>query len=97
MKLKITNASQSRLCSLFRSIAPVLESPKSSGQTSFQDKRAITGLWTEVCVTWPNIEVIGAGYNIDVVEDCCAATTTPEAGKRDWKDNTHSRLCAHTP
>ena len=33
------------------------------------------GLWTEVCVTWPTIEMIGAGYNIYVVEDCCGATS----------------------
>lgn len=31
----------------------------------------LTGLWTEVCVTWPAIEMIGDGYNIYVVEDCC--------------------------
>jgi nicotinamidase-related amidase len=31
----------------------------------------MTGLWTEVCVTWPTIE----GYNIYVVEDCCGATS----------------------
>ena len=36
------------------------------------------GLWTEVCVTWPTIEMLGAGYNIYVVEDCCGATS-PEA------------------
>lgn len=35
----------------------------------------ITGLWTEVCVTWPTIEMLGAGYNIYVVEDCCGATS----------------------
>ena len=35
----------------------------------------LTGLWTEVCVTWPAIEMIGAGYNIYVVEDCCGATS----------------------
>ena len=35
----------------------------------------ITGLWTEVCVTWPTLEMLGAGYNIDVVEDCCGATS----------------------
>ena len=33
------------------------------------------GLWTEVCVTWPTIEMLGAGYNIYVVEDCCGATS----------------------
>src|ERR1700749_870830 len=38
----------------------------------------MTGLWTEVCVTWPTIEMLGAGYNIYVVEDCCGATS-PEA------------------
>ena len=31
----------------------------------------MTGLWTEVCVTWPTIEMLGAGFNIYVVEDCC--------------------------
>ena len=36
------------------------------------------GLWTEVCVTWPTIEMLGAGYNVYVVEDCCGATS-PEA------------------
>ncbi len=36
----------------------------------------MTGLWTEVCVTWPTIEMLGAGYNIYVVEDCCGATST---------------------
>src|SRR5436853_2153631 len=36
----------------------------------------MTGLWTEVCITWPTIEMLGAGYNIYVVEDCCGATST---------------------
>jgi nicotinamidase-related amidase len=36
----------------------------------------MTGLWTEVCVTWPTIEMLGEGYNIYVVEDCCGATST---------------------
>jgi nicotinamidase-related amidase len=35
----------------------------------------MTGLWTEVCVTWPTIEMLGAGYNMYVVEDCCGATS----------------------
>jgi nicotinamidase-related amidase len=35
----------------------------------------LTGLWTEVCITWPAIEMIAAGYNIYVVEDCCGATS----------------------
>jgi nicotinamidase-related amidase len=35
----------------------------------------MTGLWTEVCVTWPAIEMIAAGYNVYVVEDCCGATS----------------------
>src|SRR5438067_4369045 len=35
----------------------------------------MTGLWTEVCITWPAIEMLGAGYNIYVVEDCCGATS----------------------
>jgi nicotinamidase-related amidase len=36
----------------------------------------MTGLWTEVCVTWPTIEMLGAGYQIYVVEDCCGATSS---------------------
>jgi nicotinamidase-related amidase len=35
----------------------------------------MTGLWTEVCITWPAISMLGAGYNIYVVEDCCGATS----------------------
>ena len=35
----------------------------------------LTGLWTEVCVTWPAIEMVTAGYNVYVVEDCCGATS----------------------
>src|SRR5271168_3497087 len=35
----------------------------------------LTGLWTEVCVTWPCVEMLGAGYNVFVVEDCCGATS----------------------
>jgi len=35
----------------------------------------MTGLWTEICVTWPTIEMLGAGYNIYVVADCCGATS----------------------
>ena len=35
----------------------------------------MTGLWTEVCITWPTIEMLGAGYNIYVVEDYCGATS----------------------
>jgi nicotinamidase-related amidase len=35
----------------------------------------MTGLWTEVCVTWPTIEMLGDGYNIYVVEDCWRVRT----------------------
>jgi nicotinamidase-related amidase len=35
----------------------------------------MTGLWTEVCVTWPTLEMLAAGYNVYVVEDCCGATS----------------------
>jgi nicotinamidase-related amidase len=35
----------------------------------------LTGLWTEVCVTWPALSMIEAGYIIYVVEDCCGATS----------------------
>src|SRR5258705_9508031 len=36
----------------------------------------LTGLWTEVCVTWPTLSMLDAGYTIYVVEDCCGATST---------------------
>lgn len=36
----------------------------------------IAGLWTEVCVCWPAIEMLGAGYRVYVVEDCCGATSS---------------------
>src|SRR5438045_6867137 len=32
----------------------------------------MTGLWTEVCITWPTIEMLGAGYHVHVVDDCCS-------------------------
>ena len=35
----------------------------------------MTGLWTEVCVTWPVLSMLGTGYTIYVVEDCCGATS----------------------
>lgn len=35
----------------------------------------LSGLWTEVCIAWPAIDMIGAGYNIYVVEDACGATS----------------------
>jgi nicotinamidase-related amidase len=36
----------------------------------------LTGLWTEVCVAWPAITMLGEGYTIYVVEDCCGATSS---------------------
>lgn len=38
-------------------------------------KILMTGLWTEVCVTWPTIEMAGQGYQMYVVDDCCGATS----------------------
>jgi len=35
----------------------------------------ISGLWTEVCVTWPSLNMLNEGYNIYVVEDACGATS----------------------
>src|SRR5919198_2744850 len=64
---------------------PVVERSSMNSWDSMEFRKAIeatgkkniimTGLWTEVCVTWPTIEMIGAGYNIYVVEDCCGATS----------------------
>lgn len=35
----------------------------------------LSGLWTEVCITWPTLNMLEAGYNIYVVEDACAGTS----------------------
>lgn len=35
----------------------------------------LAGLWTEVCITWPTLNMLHAGYNIYVVEDACGATS----------------------
>jgi nicotinamidase-related amidase len=35
----------------------------------------LCGLWTEVCITWPTLNMISEGYNIYVVEDACGATS----------------------
>lgn len=39
-------------------------------------KILLTGLWTEVCITWPALDLLAAGYDVYVVEDCCGATST---------------------
>ena len=64
---------------------PVVERTSMNSWDSMEFRKAIeatgrkniimTGLWTEVCITWPTIEMLGAGYNIYVVEDCCGATS----------------------
>jgi nicotinamidase-related amidase len=36
----------------------------------------LTGLWTEVCVAWPAVSMLAAGYTIYVVEDCCGALSS---------------------
>src|SRR5499427_10049109 len=36
----------------------------------------LAGLWTEVCITWPALSMLEAGYTIYVVDDCCGATST---------------------
>jgi len=35
----------------------------------------VAGLWTEVCVAWPTLNMIDEGYNVYVVEDACGATS----------------------
>jgi nicotinamidase-related amidase len=35
----------------------------------------LSGLWTEVCITWPTLNMLAAGYNIYVVEDACGGTS----------------------
>jgi nicotinamidase-related amidase len=64
---------------------PVIERTSMNSWDSQEFRKAIeatgrknilmTGLWTEVCICWPTIEMLGAGYNIYVVDDCCGATS----------------------
>jgi nicotinamidase-related amidase len=64
---------------------PVIERSSMNSWDSMDFRKAIeatgrkniimSGLWTEVCVTWPTIEMLGAGYNVYVVQDCCDATS----------------------
>jgi nicotinamidase-related amidase len=35
----------------------------------------MSGLWTEVCITWPTLNMLSQGYNIYVVEDACGGTS----------------------
>lgn len=35
----------------------------------------VAGLWTEVCVAWPTLNMLKEGYNVYVVEDACGATS----------------------
>jgi nicotinamidase-related amidase len=35
----------------------------------------VAGLWTEVCVTWPTLNMLYEGYNVYIVEDACGATS----------------------
>ena len=35
----------------------------------------LSGLWTEVCICWPTLNMIDEGYNIYVVEDACGGTS----------------------
>lgn len=35
----------------------------------------IAGLWTEVCVTWPTLNMLAEDFNIYIVEDACGATS----------------------
>lgn len=35
----------------------------------------LSGLWTEVCITWPTLHMLDEGYNIYIVEDACGGTS----------------------
>lgn len=35
----------------------------------------LAGLWTEVCITWPTLDMLAAGYQIYTVDDCCGSTS----------------------
>ena len=35
----------------------------------------LAGLWTEVCICWPTLNMLAEGYNIYIVEDACGGTS----------------------
>jgi nicotinamidase-related amidase len=35
----------------------------------------LSGLWTEVCITWPALNMLTEGYNVYVVDDACGGTS----------------------
>lgn len=44
-------------------------------QATRRNKIVMAGLWTEVCVTFPTVQAIEAGYEVYVVADCCGDIT----------------------
>ncbi|NOY45614.1 MAG: hydrolase [Deltaproteobacteria bacterium] len=44
-------------------------------ETAGRKNVVVSGLWTEVCVTWPTLNMLDAGYNVYIVEDACGATS----------------------
>jgi nicotinamidase-related amidase len=49
----------------------IREAVKATGKKNI----ILAGLWTEVCITWPTLNMLAAGYNIYIVEDACGATS----------------------
>jgi len=47
------------------------EAVKATGRRNI----VVAGLWTEVCVTWPALNMIAEGYNVYIVEDASGATS----------------------
>lgn len=45
-------------------------------EKSGRRKIVLSGLWTETCVALPTIQAIHDGYEVYVVEDCCADVST---------------------
>ena len=44
-------------------------------QATGRKKIVMAGLWTEVCITFPTVQAIEAGYEVYVVADCCGDIT----------------------
>lgn len=41
-------------------------------QTTGRKNIILSGLWTEVCIVWPTLQMLAQGYNVYMVEDACA-------------------------
>lgn len=74
----------SQLCEVFPGQEPIERTSMNSWEdTAFvaavertgRKKLVLAGLWTEVCIVFPALQALAAGYEVYVVEDACGGTS----------------------